>query len=222
MTSRNQPISELEISSSPQRDLILRAAARLFRKRGYDRTTVRELADAVGLQSGSLFHHFKTKDEILVAVMEHGLVLASAFVISATAQAKTPRERVETLFRSYLVALLSDEYRDYMTVLLYDFRSLSPALAQRVHQLRSEVERRWLAVLNEVLPAGQPGPSVRLKTQFVLGAMNWALQWYNPKGKLSLDELSQQFAELALTTCGLGTKADDQLVPSELASENTH
>src|SRR5690554_6288787 len=51
------------------RGRLLREAARLFREKGYERTTVRDLAAAVGIQSGSLFHHFRTKEEILKAVM---------------------------------------------------------------------------------------------------------------------------------------------------------
>ncbi len=190
--------------SSPQREAILRAAASLFRVRGYERTSVRQLADAVGLQSGSLFHHFKSKDEILVGVMEHGVELASSFVLSALEEAKTPVERARTLFRSYLIALLSDEYRDYMTVLLYDFRSLSPEMAQRVQNFRRAVDKRWLAVLKEAIPSANGGPGARVKAGFVLGAMNWALQWFNPKGPMALEELAEQFANLAMVTCGIG------------------
>src|SRR5690554_7919155 len=56
-------------ASDSARGRLLREAARLFREKGYERTTVRDLAAAVGIQSGSLFHHFRTKEEILKAVM---------------------------------------------------------------------------------------------------------------------------------------------------------
>ena len=52
------------------RGKLLQVAAHLFRNKGYERTTVRDLAGAVGIQSGSIFHHFKSKEEILRAVME--------------------------------------------------------------------------------------------------------------------------------------------------------
>lgn len=207
MTSKNkrQTLATQEVASSPQHDAILRAAASLFRKKGYERTSVRELAEAVGLQSGSLFHHFKTKDEILVEVMKQGLALASAFVISAIAPASTPQLKVKALFRAYLIAMLSEQHRDYMTVLLYDFRSLSPVLARKVNQFRSDLETRWQAVLDDAFPPDKSGVGVRIKAQFIFGAMNWALQWYNPKGTLSLDELAEQFASLSLATYSLGT-----------------
>jgi TetR/AcrR family transcriptional regulator, cholesterol catabolism regulator len=220
--SNSQPVPDVDISSSPQRDAILRAAARLFRKRGYERTSVRQLAEAVGLQSGSLFHHFKTKDEILVSVMERGVELASAYVISALEEAKTPREKVEMLFQSYLTALLSDEYRDYMTVLLYDFRSLSPAMAQRVQKFRSQVEQRWQVILDEAVPLNGSSTDPRLKTQFILGAMNWTLQWYNPKGRVNLEEMAREFAQLGLVTCGLGTMGGSAKPASRKAAARAH
>lgn len=206
------PVMRTNLKSRPepdqnlpsQRDAVLRSAARLFRKKGYAQTTVRELAKEVGLQSGSLFHHFKSKDEILAEVMEKGLILASGHVMVAIAQETTPRKRLETLFRSYLTALLSDEHRDYMTVLLYDFRSLPPELGQRVHRVRKALVDRWQEVLDEAVPPGHI--SNRLKAQFIFGAMNWALQWYNPKGALGLEELAGHFTELALATCGFSAQ----------------
>jgi AcrR family transcriptional regulator len=57
---------------------LMRAAAHLFKTRGYERTTVRELGAAVGIQSGSLFHHFKSKDDILLSVMEETIIINMA------------------------------------------------------------------------------------------------------------------------------------------------
>lgn len=190
------------VASTPQRDAVLRAAARLFRTKGYERATVRELADAVGLRSASLFHYFETKADILAAVMEQGLVLAADNATRAIERGSTPRERLEYCFRYYLIGLLSEEYRDYMTVLLYDFRSLPPELSKRVQRVRNGVEQRWQAVLEEAFP-DRERPSLRLTGQFIFGAMCWALQWYSPKGALCLDELSRRFADLAIATCGL-------------------
>lgn len=191
-------------SASSQRDAVLRQAARLFRVKGFERTTVRELADAVGLKSASLFHYFATKPEILAAVMEQGLALAGENIMRAIEQGTTPRERLEACFRNYLIGLLSEEYRDYMTCLLYDFRSLPPELAQRVRRNRSALERLCQSVLDDAIPPAKRTDS-RLMGQFIFGAMCWALQWHTPRGKLDLDELSRRFADLAFATCGLAS-----------------
>ena len=65
---------------------LVRAAARLFRDRGYERTTVRDIGNAVGLQSGSLFYHFRTKEEILVAVMALGISNTTEQLAAALAE----------------------------------------------------------------------------------------------------------------------------------------
>jgi AcrR family transcriptional regulator len=188
----------------PQREAILRAAARLFREKGYERTTVRDLANAVGLQSGSLFHHFSTKTEILAEVMKRGLELAGGQVAAAVTVETTPDACLRALFRSYLKALLSPECRDYMTVLLYDFRSLPPDLAREVSIYRSTQEDRWRGVLREALPDHWSEAEIRLVAQFVFGAMCWSLQWYNPSGVATLDELAEQFMHMALSACRTG------------------
>lgn len=194
--------------SSPQRDAILRAAAQLFRTNGYDRTTVRELADAVGLQSGSLFHHFKSKDEILFGVMEQALELTRTAVIEAESRSKTPREKVANVLRAYLTALLAEEHRDYMTVLLYDFRSLSPDMARRVQLFRRQLAERVESALQEAAPEGESRAAIHLKSQYIFGAMNWAVQWYKPQGAKSLQQLAEEFTELSLTTAGLAEPAE--------------
>ena len=67
------------------RTRIVRAAAHLFREKGFRAATVRELAEAAGMQSGSLFYFFRNKEEILVAVMEEGMADVHAAVAAAQA-----------------------------------------------------------------------------------------------------------------------------------------
>ena len=81
------------------RGKLLQTAAHLFRSKGYERTTVRDLASAVGIQSGSIFHHFKSKDEILRSVMEETILYNTALMRAALADAEDLRERVLGLIR---------------------------------------------------------------------------------------------------------------------------
>lgn len=74
------------------RGKLLQMAAHLFRSKGYERTTVRDLAAAIGIQSGSIFHHFKSKEEILRSVMEETIVYNTALMRAALAEAQGTRE----------------------------------------------------------------------------------------------------------------------------------
>lgn len=70
--NQTHPISPF--ASNSARDRLLNAATLLFKTKGYERTTVRDLAKVIGIQSGSIFHHFKTKEDILRAVMEESIL----------------------------------------------------------------------------------------------------------------------------------------------------
>ena len=93
-------------AESLRRAEVILTAARLFRKHGYERTTVRELARAVGLQSGSLFHHFRSKEEILVAVMNNGIQEVLDAGRQALALYQAPADRLAALFRVHMWSCL--------------------------------------------------------------------------------------------------------------------
>ena len=93
---------------------LVRAAAQLFREKGFDGTTIRDIAGAVGMQSGSPFYHFANKHELLMAVMEEGLRLGL-----------DPVERFRRLVRTHY-GILHDTGSDFIPVMLYDWRSLPP------------------------------------------------------------------------------------------------
>ena len=78
----------------------------MFRQQGYERTTVRELAAAVGLQSGSLFHHFRNKEEILLAVMANGIQLVIDQGRALLDDHTDPADRLAGLFRLHMNSLI--------------------------------------------------------------------------------------------------------------------
>lgn len=98
---------------------LLPVSARL---KGFDRTTVCDIADAVGMRTGSPFYHFKNKQEILAAVMEEGLVAGLAAMERIVASELAPQEKFRALVRSDLETVLGDG-QDFIPVLLYAWRT---------------------------------------------------------------------------------------------------
>src|SRR5690606_32372553 len=117
------------------RGKLLQTAAHLFRSKGYERTTVRDLASAVGIQSGSIFHHFKSKDEILKAVMEETILYNTALMRAALADARDPREQVLSLIRCELQSIMGGT-GEAMGVLVYEWRSLNADSQAHILRLR--------------------------------------------------------------------------------------
>jgi len=175
-----------------RRHLIIKAAARLFCEKGFERTTVRDLADAVGMNSGSLFFHFRSKDAILQEVLEDGLTRALDTLENSLANADSPSEKLRAVFHSHLRAIL-DEKRDAFIVVLRDWRNLSRKDRKRIIALRDEYERQIGVVVDQCAKAAHISVDSRLLRLFILGALNWTIQWYRDNGELTIAELADEF-----------------------------
>ena len=139
--------------SARRREVIL-TAGRLFREHGYERTTVRELAKAVGLQSGSLFHHFRSKEEILVAVMDNGIQEVLDHGRQALARYAAPADRLAALFRVHMWSMLHGAGGDAMNALVYEWRSLSAQSQRGVKVLSDLYEGMWQETVAAAVYAG--------------------------------------------------------------------
>lgn len=170
--------------SERRRELVL-TAGRLFCKHGYERTTVRELARAVGLQSGSLFHHFRSKEEILVAVMNNGIQEVIDDGERALARYSAPADRLAALFRVHMWSMLQGAGGDAMNALVYEWRSLSAPSQAAVKALSDHYEAMWQSVVADAVSAGLMKGDARVIKRCVLGAMNLTVQWYKPGGRLA-------------------------------------
>lgn len=179
------------------RGKLLQTAAHLFRSKGYERTTVRDLASAVGIQSGSIFHHFKSKDEILRSVMEETIRYNTALMRASLAEAGSLRERVLALIRCELQSIMGGT-GEAMAVLVYEWRSLSQASQQFILALRDTYEQLWLDVLSEAKAAGYFNADPFILRRFLTGALSWTNTWFRPEGPMSLDQLAEQALSLVL------------------------
>jgi AcrR family transcriptional regulator len=179
------------------RGKLLQTAAHLFRNKGYERTTVRDLASAVGIQSGSIFHHFKSKDDILRAVMQETIHYNTALMRAELAEAGSVRERVLALIRCELQSIMGGS-GEAMAVLVYEWRSLSPEGQAAVLALRDIYEQIWLQVLGEAKEAGFIKGDVFITRRFLTGALSWTTTWFRAEGSMTLEQLAQEALLLVL------------------------
>jgi AcrR family transcriptional regulator len=185
-----------------RRQALIRASARLFREKGYDATTVRDIAAAVGMRSGSPFYHFKNKQEILKAVMEEGLHQGFDRTVAALAKATTVQARFRALVRTQY-GILHDEGSEFIAVLLYDWRSLPPEYMQEIIRVKDRYDALWQETLGDMLQAGLLGAhadpqqaavsDVKIARLMVMGAINFTVTWYKQKTQpeqMDLDALA--------------------------------
>ncbi|MGZ0783971.1 TetR/AcrR family transcriptional regulator [Pseudomonas sp. TKO26] len=179
------------------RGKLLQTAAHLFRNKGYERTTVRDLASAVGIQSGSIFHHFKSKDDILRAVMQETIHYNTALMRAELAEAGSVRERVLALIRCELQSIMGGS-GEAMAVLVYEWRSLSAQGQAEVLALRDIYEQIWLQVLGEAKAAGFIKGDVFITRRFLTGALSWTTTWFRAQGSMTLEQLAEEALLLVL------------------------
>jgi AcrR family transcriptional regulator len=176
---------------------LLQAAASLFKEKGYERTTVRDLGKAVGIQSGSLFHHYPNKEAILRAVMEETILLNTELMKAALAASNSSEEKVLALIQCELESVLGDTGAA-MTVLVYEWRSLKEENQQHILKLRSIYEDLWITALTEAKQAGSVVIEPFVLRRLLTGALSWTVNWYRQEGDLSIEQLAQMALSLAI------------------------
>ena len=179
------------------RQEILRAAARLFQQQGYDATSMNDVAAALKLSKGGLYHHFQSKDEILFDLMNHAMDITEERVINPVKAVADPEERLRMLIRRHIAVVLSERDRE-ITVMLHENHPLSPTLRKRINARKKDYVHFLENLIAEVQRArGSKGTvSARAAAFAVLGMINWIYQWYRPEGSLQQENLAQQYTEI--------------------------
>ena len=179
------------------RQEILRTAARLFQQRGYDATSMNDVAAALKLSKGGLYHHFQSKDEILFEIMNHAMDITEERVLGPVRGIANPEERLRTLIRLHIEVVLSPRDRE-ITVMLHENHPLPPALRKRINGRKKEYIHFLENLIAEIQGSRRSAARVspRAAAFALLGMINWIYQWYKPEGELQVQNLVPQFTDL--------------------------
>lgn len=179
------------------RQEILRTSARLFQQQGYDGTSMNDVAAALKLSKGGLYHHFQSKEEILFELMNHAMDISEERVINVVKAIPDPEQRLRMLIRRHIGVVLSDRDRE-ITVMLHENHPLSPGLRRRINARKKDyvhfVENLVAEVQRMRVTNVQVTP--RAAAFALMGMINWIYQWYNPAGSLNEETLVQQYTEI--------------------------
>jgi TetR/AcrR family transcriptional regulator, cholesterol catabolism regulator len=181
--------AEVEPFGDSPRGRILRAAAHLFLTHGYGQSTVRDLAQAVGILSGSIFHHFESKEEILESVMSEVSAHATGRMRTAAAAERAPLARVRALIRCELEAI-HGQSGEAMALLVAEWRSLGADARARVLVLRDAYEAVWLSALRAARRE-LAGVDPFILRRLLYGMTTATANWYRPHGPMSIDALTE-------------------------------
>ena len=192
-------------NDSERRAELLELAAQLFAERGFRATTVRDIADAAGILSGSLYHHFDSKesmvDEILTRFQEELFGRYEEIV----ARGLGPRETLEAV----VVASFESIDRHHAEVAIYQNEAKYLAQFERFGYLRqrnNQLRKLWKGILEDGVRAGvfRADLDVELVYRFIRDTVWVAVHWYRPGGGLSAKSVAQQYLGLLLD--GIATR----------------
>jgi AcrR family transcriptional regulator len=177
---------------------VLDAAARVFHEKGYESTSIQDIADCVGILKGSLYYYIRSKEDLLFEILQ-----------SVHEEALRNIERVEQhhgdpleTIRAYVTAHMTFNVENLtrMGVFFHDFRSLSEERRATIVAARDLYDQKLRALIREGQEQGLVCPDVDPKVTAIaiMGQVNWVYQWYRPGGERSIEELAQAFADFVV------------------------
>jgi len=176
---------------------ILDAALALFHARGYHATSMQDLADAVGLQKGSLYHYIRSKEDLLYPLIEQALTGYVRDLEAIVAAGGSAGERLRRAVTAHVERVA--RFGDMMSVFISEGRHLRPGELERVRALAGRYRRMLEDLIREGVAVGEfRTADPALATLAVLGACNWLPQWYRPDGRATPAEIAAEFVALFL------------------------
>ena len=176
--------TSISAEATDTRERILLEAARLLRHHGYAATTLREIADAAGVKAGSIYYHFESKEEILGEVLDKGITIVANAVrarIEALPADASWRDRIAAGIEGHLWGML--HYGDFTSANIRVYGQIPTSAKNRHKIVRRAYADYWDRLLASALASGElrQDTGLAMIRLFVIGALNWTVEWYNPQ-----------------------------------------
>jgi len=181
-----------------QRADIVQAAAQVFRQKGYHAASMQDIADAVGLQKASLYHHFASKQDILLEILDKALDILIAEMQAVLDMDLPPEQQLRQAMRAYIDRVTQEA--SLAAVLQHEHRNLDPRRRASHITRRDRYDKLWRELIRRGIERGAfRRLDERMVSFALLGIQNWVITWYRPEGRLSASEIADQFADMMLS-----------------------
>ena len=175
---------------------ILERAARVICERGFEATSMQEIAVACGLTKAGLYHHIKTKDALLLAIMHYGMDLFEEVVLDRVGDIADPIERLRaTMARN--VELVTQGSSKEVTIILHEHQTLTGLAQREINDRKKRYVRFLEAAFREAAERRLIRPVDPTLAAFsFLGVVLWTYKWYREGGRLAPRQLADGMIEL--------------------------
>jgi AcrR family transcriptional regulator len=176
---------------------IVGAAVELFYTQGFTNTTLEQVADAINVTKPFIYAHFRSKAELLADICSRAIKVAHDALSRVTAEQASATVKLETLVRDFMMAVL--DHQPHAVIYSREETHLNPADREAINVLRREFDRRFAALLQEGVAAGEfVVEDVPLTALAIGGIVGWSPVWYRSGGRLTQPEAAQRIATLVL------------------------
>jgi len=170
----------------------------VFSTKGYHAASMQDVADEVGILKGSLYHHFQSKDELLYLVVKEPIAELYRELEAIVASDAPAADRLDRAIHAHLQAF--DRHYPHLFVYLRETQDLRQRFPDPTELSAKRYERFWQQILREGMKSGEfrPDLDVKVVSYGLLGMLNWLYKWYDPNGRLGVNEVARQLVALAL------------------------
>jgi AcrR family transcriptional regulator len=184
-------------TETPRRQQIEDAASALFRERGYAATSVRDIAQALDMQGGSLYAHVASKEDMLWSIVIRAADRFNADVGPIAGSNRAPADKLKAMIRAH-VAVVATSQKD-AAVFLHEWRFLSQSRRDQIAERRDSYEALFRQAIKDGIQAEAFNPiDPRLAAMAILSSLNGIATWYRSDGSQPADAIADQYADLFL------------------------
>lgn len=180
------------------RKKVYEIAAEVFHIKGYDKTSMSDIAAAVGLTKAGLYHHVASKEQLLYTILDYGMDMTEDYVVHPLESVTDPVLRLRTMIELHLKLILEGR-KLAVTGLLHECRGLSSRDRNKINRRKKQYVQLVSDIIGDVLKkagAGKRDVNPKVAALALLGMLNWTYQWYKPSGAVKPNEVVREFQDL--------------------------
>ena len=176
---------------------VYRTAAQIILRKGYDATSVNDIANALGMTKAGLYHYISGKKELLFDIMTFGLDELRDECVNPASSIKDPTERLHFIITKH--AELVTRGQGVITILVDEITALSPAQSRKITARKRDYFEKLRNTLIQVKDEGKlQDVNVTTAAFCILGMINWLSRWYRPEGPLTPDQIGEELSKIVL------------------------
>lgn len=178
-----------------RKEQVLEAAVHLFRAKGYHATSVQDIADAVGLRKGSLYHYITSKEELLFEIIHETIQAYIRRLEAIVARPEPASRRLAAAIAAHIEAVARDT--EGFSIFISETRALEPEQRRRIEEASSRYGHLLEQLIQEASREGDfRSVDSTMAALAILGACNWMHRWYDPRGRLSPRQIAEAFTHV--------------------------